>query len=139
MLYDLKFTRSKSCDTIFEPASGHGNFGIEILRYKLDRVIKEMKSDKISESQWTKEYEIRSLVALASLYQNDIDQQNIEELKKRLYRFIINKYKKYSKNLKKQIPTYYDYAVSNILTLNCIRADLTDPESKDINFIFCFR
>lgn len=139
MLYDLRFNHSNSYDTIFEPASGHGNFGIEILKYKLDRVLKEMKKDNVSESSWTKEYEIRSLIALASLYQNDIDEQNIEELRKRLYRFIINKYKKNSRNLTNEIPTYYDFAVSNILMSNCIKSDIISSNNTNIDFIFYFR
>lgn len=130
MLYDLKFFKSASFQTIFEPASGHGNFGIEILNYKFKKVIKEMKNDNVSDDLWTKEYEIRSLIALSSLYQNDIDKQNIQELKSRLYRFTINQYKKYSKNKYELIPTHYDVAVSNILSTNCIHANMLDSQKR---------
>jgi len=79
------------------------------------------------------------LLALASLYQNDIDKQNIQELKSRLYRFTINQYKKFAKNSSDNIPTHYDFAVTNILTANCINADLIGIRNNNIKFTFCYR
>jgi len=48
MLIDSKIADSPSNTTIFEPASGHGNFGIEILNHKFNKVVKEMQNEKIS-------------------------------------------------------------------------------------------
>lgn len=98
-----------------------------------------MKQDNVSEKDWTKEYEIRSLLALASLYQNDINGQNINELINRLAPFILSMYKKYTKNKKNEISQHYHIAMTNILSANCIKADFTTSQKWRIKFIFYFR
>lgn len=59
--------------TFLEPACGDGNFLAEILKRKLDAL--ENDSD----------FERKSLIALASLYGIDIQQDNVEACQKRLY------------------------------------------------------
>lgn len=140
MIKMLKINKGKSNATILEPASGHGNFGIEILKYKLMKVIKEMKNDGVSEKMWTREYEIRSLLAISSLYSNDIDSLNIEEIKNRYSRYVINCYFKYSHSNSKEIPVHYDIALANILNSNTILGNFIKlSDNSNIKFHFYFR
>ena len=139
MIKDIGISKDKSYATVLEPASGHGNFGVEILKFKIKKVLKEIKEDNIPDQEFTKEYEIRSLLALASLYSNDIDKQNIQELKQRYSRYMSMLYLKYSKNKDNQIPTYYDIAISNILDTNTILSDFIGKNSNKIKTCFYFR
>ena len=139
MIKDIGISKDKSYATVLEPASGHGNFGVEILKFKIKKVLKEIKEDNIPDQEFTKEYEIRSLLALASLYSNDIDKQNIQELKQRYSRYMSMLYLKYSKNKDNQIPTYYDIAISNILDTNTILSDFIGKNSNKIKICFYFR
>lgn len=63
---------------VLEPACGDGNFLSEILIRKLSTV-----KDRYSKS--THDYEKYSLIAISSLYGVDIQEDNAEECRKRLY------------------------------------------------------
>ncbi|MDR0340974.1 MAG: Eco57I restriction-modification methylase domain-containing protein [Mycoplasmataceae bacterium] len=138
MLKFLNIDKVKSNATILEPASGHGNFAVEIINYKFKKVISEMKKENLilKNANFIKEYEIRTLLALGSMYLNDIDYQNIERIKERCYKFILSLYKKYTKT--KSIPEHYANAVNIILLLNTLHGDFIS-KNTDFNFVLYFR
>ena len=123
--------------TVFEPGSGIGNFGIEILNLKINKVLTELNkfAPKFSK-KWIKEYQIRTILLLSTIYQNDIDKRNIDHLKLRLYSFMINMYCKNTNENK--IPLFYHTAISNILDTNCISENFIKNFDK-INFVYYFR
>jgi hypothetical protein len=47
MIRSLGINKAISTATVFEPASGHGNFGIEILKCKIESVLSEMVQDNV--------------------------------------------------------------------------------------------
>ena len=40
MIKDIGISKDKSYATVLEPASGHGNFGVEILKFKMKKDLK---------------------------------------------------------------------------------------------------
>jgi hypothetical protein len=78
-MLDMVKQQSKSITATFlEPACGDGNFLVEILRRKLDSVKRLYKQDK-------RKFELNSLRAVASIYGVDIQQDNVEEARARLF------------------------------------------------------
>ncbi|WP_234009898.1 type III restriction endonuclease subunit M [Mycobacterium colombiense] len=67
--------------TFLEPACGHGNFLVEILRRKLRTVTVDRYSDG-------EQYEHRILRCLASVYGIDIDLENVLDSRQRLHAVI---------------------------------------------------
>jgi hypothetical protein len=79
------------------------------------------------------------MLALGSIYMNDIDSQNIGVLKNRFSRYISKLYKNYAENSKGEIPEYYDRAIACILGNNCILADFIGHKNRDIKFCLYYR
>ena len=52
MIKDIGISKDKSYATVLEPASGHGNFGVEILKFKIKRVLEEIKKYFDAEMQF---------------------------------------------------------------------------------------
>ena len=137
MIIDL-FKKSPFLNqTIFEPGSGIGNFGIEILNLKINKLLRELNkfAPKFSK-KWIKEYQIRTILLLSTIYQNDIDKRNIDHLKLRLYSFMISMY--YKNTNENKIPLFYHTAISNILDTNCISENFIENFDK-IKFVYYFR
>lgn len=72
--------------TFLEPACGHGNFLIEILKRKLKAVAKEYRRSQF-------DYERKLVEAVSSLYGIDIQEDNIDEARQRLFHIAEQEYK----------------------------------------------
>lgn len=78
-MLDMVKQQSKSITATFlEPACGDGNFLVEILHRKLESVKRLYKHDK-------RKFEVNSLRAVASIYGVDIQRDNVEEARARLF------------------------------------------------------
>ena len=108
-----------------EPACGDGNFLIEILRRKL----------KVVEFIYSKnqlDYERYAIIAITSIYGIEIQKDNVEECRDRLYTFFIAQYKNlYPKSFKEEFLRCAKYILkSNILhgdALNLKNPDTHEP------------
>lgn len=90
MLKQAKITNASFDATFFEPGAGTGNFISEILWFKINQVFEDLKNKKIKNKLI--EYEVISLLSLASITYNDIDKSNIDHIKKRLFKIMEMKY-----------------------------------------------
>ena len=104
-----------------EPGCGSGNFLHIVLQQKLEMVLNlsEVKQS-IKFKDWD-ELEIKSLIALSSIYGVDIDSRNIAESKERLFDEFANWY---LKNTKLNLTPDFENCVRLILNLNVIQGDL---------------
>lgn len=108
-MLDMVKQQSKSITATFlEPACGDGNFLVEILHRKLDSVKRLYKQDK-------QQFELYSLRAVASIYGVDIQQDNVEEARARLFD---NYFAIYVKNFFCKPPQPLQNAVQCILERN---------------------
>lgn len=86
-MLDLVKVESERIDSKFlEPACGHGNFLVNILKRKLT-TIDNLNLIDISE------YEQKMFIAVSSIYGIDIQEDNIEQSRMRIYNIIENNYK----------------------------------------------
>jgi hypothetical protein len=117
---DLVHDEIKRIDSkVLEPACGNGNFLVEILSRKL-LFINEVYSD-------IKDYELKSLQAISSIYAIDILNDNVLESRKRMYDIWFENYKNIANkfNVKprdiiiKNVHTILDYNIicGNFLTM----------------------
>lgn len=107
--------------TFLEPAAGHGNFLVEILRRKLVTVTPD---------RWGggEEYEHRILRCLASIYGIDIDPENVDDSRRRM-RDVISAH---VGNSVERTEGFWS-AVEAILTTNIVRADtLADAQVVEL-------
>ena len=104
-----------------EPGCGSGNFLHIILKQKLEMVLNlsEVKQ-AIKFKDWD-ELEIKSLIALSSIYGVDIDSRNITESRERLFAEFANWY---SRHTKQNLTPDFGKCVSLILDMNIIKGDL---------------
>ena len=113
-MIDLVKSEANKIEAKFlEPSCGDGNFLIKILERKIKvvkRKYKKIKSD----------YEKYSIIAVASIYGIDIQEDNVLECNQRLYKFL---YKEYIKIYKDDIDEEYLKAVKYILSNNIICGD----------------
>ena len=108
-MLDLVKQETERVDSRFlEPACGDGNFLVEILHRKLDSVKRLYKQDK-------QQFELYSLRAVASIYGVDIQQDNVEEARARLFD---NYFAIYVKNFFCKPPQPLQNAVQCILERN---------------------
>jgi hypothetical protein len=96
-----------------EPACGDGNFLAEILRRKLARVKRQYKKNN---SEYTK----NAFLALTSIYGIDIQEDNVEECRKRLFDIWD---KAYSTQVKKEASDEIRDAARYILQKNILCGD----------------
>lgn len=96
--------------TFLEPAAGHGNFLVEILRRKLAGVDPGRYRGE--------EYEHRILRCLASIYGIDIDPENVTDSRRRMHAVIAA----YVGDPTSRTDGFWS-AVDAILTTNIVRAD----------------
>lgn len=110
--------------TFLEPACGNGNFLVEILNRKLQTVF----------NSYTKleDVELHILQSVSSIYGIDIQKDNCEEARKRMYQLIVNEYRTtYSKNLDKEVLYSIQYVLSlNIIQGNGLTGLLADTEKS---------
>lgn len=103
-----------------EPTCGHGNFLVQILKRKLETVNNRYKKSK--------EHEFYSLVAITSLYGVDIEEQNIEETRKRLRDIITSNHKKAVKRAERI--QHFDKLVDVVLKTNFVTGNMMTEVSK---------
>jgi hypothetical protein len=110
-MLDLVDHETKRIDSRFlEPACGHGNFLIEVLKRKIE-VIK----NKFSKSQL--DFERNLFLAVASIYGIDIQKDNVLKCQERLLNYISEVYKEsFGSNIKKELIETIQFVLSrNIL------------------------
>lgn len=108
--------------TFLEPACGHGNFLVEILRRKLATVT----TDRYGVGE---EYEHRILRCLASIYGIDIDPENVEDSRGRMHLVVMA----HVGDPAAQSDGFWS-AVDTILGTNIVRAD-TLADSQVIELV----
>ncbi|AXO22171.1 type III restriction endonuclease subunit M [Mycobacterium avium subsp. hominissuis] len=96
--------------TFLEPAAGHGNFLVEILRRKLAAVAPGRYRGE--------EFEHRILRCLASIYGIDIDPENVDDSRRRMHAVIAA----HVGDPSERTAGFWS-AVETILTTNIVRAD----------------
>jgi len=96
-----------------EPACGDGNFLIEVLRRKLEIVIKRYVKSQI-------EYERYSILALSSIYGIDILEDNTISCRNRLFSFFKSEYENMYKSATKE---EYLKSAQYILSKNIVWGD----------------
>jgi hypothetical protein len=104
-----------------EPGCGSGNFLIIILKQKLEMILSlsEVKQ-AIKFKDWD-ELEVKSLIALSSIYGVDIDSKNIAESRERLFNEFASWY---SGVVKHKLSPHLEKCVGFILETNIIKGDL---------------
>lgn len=112
-----------------EPACGTGNFLVEILRRKLMIV-----EDRYRKNQY--EYEIYSVISVASIYGLDILKDNLEECRNRLFRLFDEQYtKNYKDNCKEECRKSVHFILGkNILWGNALTLKTPDENAQPIVF-----
>ena len=124
-MLDLVDHETKRIDSRFlEPACGHGNFLIEVLKRKVE-VIK----NKFSKSQI--DFERNLFLAVASIYGIDIQKDNVIKCQERLFEYIYTIYRDaFKNNLKEELLNSIKYVLSrnilcgDALTLKTYEEDL---------------
>ena len=96
MLNLVKDETERIDSRFLESACGHGNFLIKILEKKLNIVEKKYKRSQF-------DYERNSLIVISSIYGIELLEDNVQEARKRLYDFFLDKYKKLYKNKVNQL------------------------------------
>ena len=113
-MLDLVKNETQRIDSRFlEPACGHGNFLVEILRRKLDAVTERYKRIQY-------DYEAQSILAVSSIYGIDLLRDNVEEARNRLFDIYKERYFAIYKN---RIKEDCLASVRYILEKNIIRGD----------------
>lgn len=123
LLQDVNFSSN-----YLEPGCGSGNFLVEILKRKLDLVsnLSEVKSSLRSGN--LKEYQIKSLIALGSIYGIDISDVNILEARERMLADFLFHAKKQTKQL--VFDEYFEKAARFVLERNIILGDMLNEGHK---------
>lgn len=124
-MLDLVDHETKRIDSRFlEPACGHGNFLIEVLKRKIE-VIK----NKFSKSQI--DFDRNLFLAVATIYGIDIQKDNVIKCQERLLEYVIKSYKEVYKNeIKKELLEATKFVLSrnilcgDALTLKTFEEDL---------------
>lgn len=107
--------------TFLEPAAGHGNFLVEILRRKLAIVTLARHGDG-------EEFEHRILRCLASIYGIDIDAENVDDSRRRMHSVITS----HVGDPSERTAGFWS-AVEVILTTNIVRANtLADAQVVEL-------
>lgn len=118
-MLNLVKKESERIDSKFlEPACGHGNFLVKILERKLNSI---KNTDLIDKSN----YEEKMFIAISSIYGIDIQEDNIEQCRIRMFKIIENVYKS---NFNELIDMEFLKSIKYIIhknifcgdTLNCV-------------------
>ena len=115
---------------IFEPTCGNGNFLVEILRRKLEKIKKSKNTKKTAEKLEVSAFEFDILVALSNIYAVDIQEDNILESRQRMHDIVLGKVK----NTKSSIT--FLKAVDEILKSNILRGNTLTMKKTLIFFDF---
>jgi hypothetical protein len=110
-----------------EPGCGSGNFLVEILKRKLQMVVRLPEVSSSLKTKNPSEFEFKSVIALGSIYGIDIDEVNILEAKERLFDDFKTFYKS---STKEDLPDYLEKVVLTILSRNIILGDMLQSAEK---------
>ena len=113
MLDLVKHEASRIESRFLEPAAGNGNFLIKILERKLKVVQRRYKNSQ-------SEYEQYAFLATSSIYGIDIQEDNVEECRERLYLYLE---KQYRKLFKASASEEYLQSIKYLLSKNMICGD----------------
>jgi hypothetical protein len=115
--------------TFLEPGCGNGNFIVEILsrKFKLLKNLQEVK--QLKKVGIFDELEFRLLLSVASIYGIDIDEENIDECKARMFSLIEEFYTNYTKN---KMDNEFQQSLRYVIDTNIILADFLN-EAKSIS------
>lgn len=124
-MLDLVDHETKRIDSRFlEPACGHGNFLIEVLKRKVEFI-----KNKFSKSQI--DFDRNLFLAVASIYGIDIQKDNVIKCQERLLKYIIETYKEtFKSEIKKEFLKTLEFVLSrnilcgDALTLKTYEEDL---------------
>ena len=121
MLDLVKHETERIESRFLEPACGDGNFLIEILRRKLAVVEFVYGKNQL-------DYERYAIIAVASIYGVEIQKDNVEECRNRLYIFFADKYKSlYPESFKEECLRSAKY----ILGRNILHGDALSLKKPD--------
>lgn len=113
-MLDLVKDESYRVDSRFlEPACGNGNFLVTILERKLETVEKEHSANQV-------DFEKQALVAVSTIYAIDIQKDNCQESRHRMFEIVENVY---NKAYPKSKDSYFLNAVKHLLDKNIIHGD----------------
>lgn len=113
MLDLVKDESYKVSSRFLEPACGNGNFLVEILNRKLQTVLLYHNSSQT-------EFEKNTFLAVSTIYAIDIQEDNCEESRERMYQIVKNLYtKEYAHSVNKE---FLD-SIKTLLQLNVILGD----------------
>ena len=101
--------------TYLEPACGNGNFLIEILKRKIDKIC---QTNRQNLTVW--KYEFYTVQAVSRLYGIDILADNVDECRKRLFNYVKQEYEKLFPN---QSNKQYEETIRFILNLNIVHGN----------------
>ena len=112
-MLDLVKDESYKIDSTFlEPACGNGNFLIEIL----DRKMKTVSETANNQDEWT----LLALIAVGSIYAIDIQDDNVQESKERLFSRVCEVFQEI---FNEQLSEDVQKAFNHVLDLNVIHGD----------------
>lgn len=121
MLDLVKHETERIESRFLEPACGDGNFLIEILKRKLDVAVNVYAKNQL-------DYERYSIIAVASIYGVDIQKDNVEECRERLYSFFMERYSNlYASTIKEE----YLRSAKFILERNILHGDALNLKNPD--------
>lgn len=113
-MLDLVKDESYRVDSRFlEPACGNGNFLVTILERKLETVEKEHSANQV-------DFEKQALVAVSTIYAIDIQDDNCEESRQRMFEIVEHVY---NKAYPESQNSYFLDAVKHLLDKNIIHGD----------------
>ena len=129
-MLDLVKQETERIDSRFlEPACGTGNFLTEILERKLKVVEKKYKKNQI-------DFEKYSIIAISSIYGIDIQKDNVEECRMKLFGIFDWKYTElYKKTAKNECRNSVKYILNrNIIWGDALSLQTEDKPPKSITF-----
>ena len=121
-ILDLVTDETKRIDSrFFEPACGNGNFLAEVLLRKLEVIKKNYLQVKLDFERYT-------FLAVCNLYGVDIQMDNVNDCRERLYKIVNDYYLEYFAN---EISDDYLRVIKFVLTKNIMWGDALNLKTPD--------
>lgn len=121
--------------TVLEPACGNGNFLVEILRRKCDRLEAGGYKKNGRAGKWVWQvadlYAFKLATVLTLLYGIDIIPDNVEECKKRLFNVVMARFDKVAKGKDNASRKLLESAAKTITDINIVCGNALRMETKE--------